>query len=124
MLHDLTVDDVDSAGAGVLGLVTASEDGTYVYFVAEGELTSEKNAEGEEAVTGQPNLYLTHAGVVTFIATLASSVGRIITKIIWKTVMKKIGWDWKIRILILVLVVIRRGWWGMVRVWCLNRCVG
>lgn len=76
VLHDLTVDDVDSAGAGVLGLVTASEDGTYVYFVAEGELTSEKNAEGEEAVTGQPNLYLTHAGVVTFIATLASSVGR------------------------------------------------
>ena len=45
-LSDLTVDTVDPDGAGVLGLVTASEDGSYVYFVAEGELTSEKNSEG------------------------------------------------------------------------------
>jgi WD40-like Beta Propeller Repeat len=73
ILTDLTVDtnteDVD--GAGVLGLVTASEDGSYVYFVAEGKLTSEANSEGDEAVSGKPNLYLAHAGRVTFIATLA-----------------------------------------------------
>ena len=34
-------------GGGVLGLVTASEDGSYVYFVAKGVLTSGKNVEGE-----------------------------------------------------------------------------
>jgi hypothetical protein len=73
VLTDLTVDtnpeDVD--GAGVLGLVTASEDGSYVYFVAAGKLTGEANGEGKAAVSGKPNLYLVHAGRVTFIATLA-----------------------------------------------------
>jgi hypothetical protein len=76
VLTDLTVDtnpeDID--GAGVLGLVTAGEDGSYVYFVAEGKLAGEANSEGKEAVSGQPNLYLSHANKVTFIATL-SSVG-------------------------------------------------
>jgi hypothetical protein len=66
VLSDLTVDtnagDLD--GASVLGLATASDDGTYVYFVAEGKL-----AEG--ALSGHPNLYLRHAGETTFIATLA-----------------------------------------------------
>jgi hypothetical protein len=70
-LSDLTVDEGDADGAGVLGLVTASDDGSYVYFVAAGVLTSEKNGEGEEPVAGKPNLYLSHAGKVTFIATLA-----------------------------------------------------
>ena len=70
-LSDLTVDSTDPDGAGVLGLVTASEDGSYVYFVAAGKLSGEANGEGEEAVAGKPNLYLSHAGKVTFIATLA-----------------------------------------------------
>ena len=61
--------------AAVLGLVTASEDGSYVYFVAEGMLTSEKNNEGGEPVAGQPNLYLSHGGRVVFIATLAPRAG-------------------------------------------------
>jgi hypothetical protein len=69
-LTDLTVDGSDTNGAAVLGLVTASEDGSYVYFVAEGKLTTEGNA-----VSGKPNLYLYHAGKVTFIATLAPSNG-------------------------------------------------
>jgi hypothetical protein len=68
-LTDLTVDtnagDVD--GAGVLGIVDISEDGSYVYFVAEGELAA-------RAVSGQPNLYLEHEGAITLVATL-SSVG-------------------------------------------------
>lgn len=68
VLSDLSVDanpgDID--GAAVLGLVTAGDDGSYVYFVAEGRL-----AEG--AVSDKPNLYLHHAGKVTFIATLAPS---------------------------------------------------
>jgi hypothetical protein len=72
-LTDLTVDTnpEDTDGAGVLGLVTAGEDGSYVYFVAAGKLTGEANGEGEMAVSGKPNLYLAHAGRVTFIATLA-----------------------------------------------------
>jgi hypothetical protein len=70
-LADLTVDEADPDGAGVLGLVTASEDGSYVYFVAEGRLTSEQNGEEEVPVAGKPNLYLSQEGKVTFIATLA-----------------------------------------------------
>jgi hypothetical protein len=69
VLIDLTVDTNtgDVNGAGVLGLVTASDDGSYVYFVAEGKL-------GEGATSGQPNLYLAHAGKVVFVSTLAHSV--------------------------------------------------
>jgi WD40-like Beta Propeller Repeat len=69
-LTDLTVDEFtanktgDTDGAAVLGLVTASEDGTYVYFVAEGDLALGATAD-------EPNLYLSHAGHVSFIATLA-----------------------------------------------------
>ena len=69
-LTDLTVNQLtakgegDPNGAAVLGLVTAGEDGSYVYFVAEGDL-----APG--ASSGTPNLYLRHAGHTSFIATLA-----------------------------------------------------
>jgi LSD1 subclass zinc finger protein len=52
-------------GAAVQGVVQISEDGSYVYFVADGAL-----AEG--ATAGQPNLYVSHeARPPTFIATLA-----------------------------------------------------
>ena len=71
VLSDLSVDNSDPNGAVVLGLVNASEDGSYVYFVAEGKLTGEKNGEGVGAVGGEPNLYLWHGGGVRFIATLA-----------------------------------------------------
>lgn len=66
-LTDLSVDSnsADVNGAAVLGLVTTSEDGSYVYYVAEGDLAG-------AAVLGQPNLYLYHKGVTTFITTLAS----------------------------------------------------
>jgi hypothetical protein len=71
VLRDLTVDTNpgDISGAGFLGLATASEDGSYVYFVAEGDL-----AEG--AVSGKPNLYLHHAGNLTFIASLEPGTPR------------------------------------------------
>ena len=70
-LSDLTADGGDPSdpdGADVLGVVGASEDGSYVYFVAEGRL-----AEG--ASSGEPNLYVWHgtdegAGTVRFVATL------------------------------------------------------
>jgi hypothetical protein len=65
-LTDLTVDGnaSDLLGADVQGIVGESEDGEYLYFVADGVLAN-------GAVGGQPNLYLSHGGVTTFIATLS-----------------------------------------------------
>jgi hypothetical protein len=81
MLTDLTVDKYtaekrgDPDGAKVLGVVDISEDGTYVYFVAEGTLTTGENADGKEPVSEEPNLYVAHyedgAWTTRFIATLA-----------------------------------------------------
>ncbi|HSZ15401.1 MAG TPA: hypothetical protein VK790_15305 [Solirubrobacteraceae bacterium] len=72
-LSDLTVDTNDPDGAGVLGVVGASTDGSYVYFVAEGGL----GESGDGAKAGEPNLYVWHeasagAGTVKFIARLAA----------------------------------------------------
>jgi hypothetical protein len=58
-----------SNGSGVLGVLGASADGTYVYFVSTTALS-------QSATEGQPNLYLSHSGTVTFIATLASADDR------------------------------------------------
>jgi hypothetical protein len=65
-LTDLTVDHnaSDPLSADVQGVVGASEDGEYVYFVANGVM-----APG--AVSTQPNLYLRHAGETRLVATLA-----------------------------------------------------
>jgi hypothetical protein len=48
---------------GVLGVLGASNDGSYVYFVSTEALV-------EGAVAGKPNLYLSHEGGLQFIATL------------------------------------------------------
>jgi hypothetical protein len=75
-LTDLTPDifehqpHKETDGARVLGVVGASEDGSYVYFVADGRLT-------EGAPEGEANLYAWHgataeSGSVQFIATLAA----------------------------------------------------
>jgi hypothetical protein len=56
-LTDLTVDTNPAdalSGAGVEGVVGTSRDGSYVYFVAKGELVNGKG------VGGEPNLYLWH----------------------------------------------------------------
>jgi hypothetical protein len=76
-LTDLTVDKnvTDPLGADVQGLTGVSEDGSYVYFVAHGVLTSVQNSSGAKAVAGQPNLYLRHAGATTYIATLDPTEG-------------------------------------------------
>ncbi len=91
-LSDLTPDanPEDPDGAAVLGLVDASEDGSYVYFVANGVLSKAPNGEGEaaspgdckveakEAPVGEPkcNLYVEHYDGVAweaprFVAALA-----------------------------------------------------
>jgi NHL repeat len=72
VLTDLTLAKA-GAHANVQGVVGASEDGSYVYFVADGVLTEGANGEGKEPVSGQPNLYMSHNGVTTFTATLSSN---------------------------------------------------
>jgi hypothetical protein len=81
-LKDLTVDG-EGDGAAVQGVVQISGDGSYVYFVANGVLTSKANANNEtakpgtctsRASTGECNLYVSHeGGEPVFIATLAGA---------------------------------------------------
>ncbi len=71
-LADLT----PGPAAGVEGVVgEASEDGSYVYFVATGVFTSEKNSLGQEAQVGGENLYVSHDGAISFIDTVAEPGG-------------------------------------------------
>jgi hypothetical protein len=80
-LTDLTPDAGEPGGATVQGVVGASDDASYVYFVANGVLTTAPNSEGKVASRGSCqqsgsetcNLYLWHEGAVTFIGTLAGS---------------------------------------------------
>ena len=77
-LTDLTVDHNAGETANVRGaLLGASEDGSYVYFVATGVLSSGENAQGEKAVRSADNLYLAHRDgaqgwTTTYITTLVS----------------------------------------------------
>jgi len=70
-LKDITVDTNGAdatTGPMVQGVVGASSDGSYIYFVALGQLVPGKG------VDGQPNLYMEHnGGNPVFIATLSSS---------------------------------------------------
>lgn len=75
-LTDLSADPEPGQHADAQGLLGASEDGSYVYFVADGVLTgAEENQAGEHAEAGRPNLYLHHAGATIFIAALAPEDG-------------------------------------------------
>ncbi len=59
-----TLTDLTAAStANVDGVSGLSDDGSYLYFVAEGNLAA-------GASSGQPNLYVRHNGTTTFIATL------------------------------------------------------
>ncbi len=67
------IDLTPAANAEVLGISGISEDGSYVYFVADAALpNSGKNSEKAEAQAGHPNLYLAHEGAAQFIATLTA----------------------------------------------------
>jgi hypothetical protein len=79
-LTDLSVDANDPNGASVLGVVGASADGSYVYFVATGELGATNEPEAA-LVSGLPKLYVWHktAEVVPqlrFIAALQAPTGK------------------------------------------------
>jgi hypothetical protein len=74
-LTDLTVDSNSGEHANVLGYVGNNETGSpgdYMYFVATGVLASNERA-GAGATAGAPNLYLSHGGATTFIATLSAA---------------------------------------------------
>jgi hypothetical protein len=73
---DLTVDPGEPLGADVQAVIGAGEDGSYMYFVARGVLTHDANIEGKQPASGELNLYVRHAGVTTFIATLTRDVFR------------------------------------------------
>lgn len=70
------VDLTPAASAEVLGMSNVSEDGSYVYFVAEGKLAGNYDVVGRssaepEPVEGADNLYVSHEGAITFIGTLS-----------------------------------------------------
>ena len=74
-LTDLTADKdpSDTDGASVLDAVEISEGGTYVYFVAQGVLSTAPNRQGLLASSGMDNLYVYAEGHTAFIATLSTA---------------------------------------------------
>lgn len=75
-------DPTPGQGANVLSSITAlSGDGSHVYFVAQGVLTTDPNPEGDFAVEGQPNLYAysrdsgSPSGQTAFVGMLAGGPG-------------------------------------------------
>jgi hypothetical protein len=78
-LEDLSLPVKPEPGvhADVQGVVGSSEDGSYVYFAADGVLSEGANAEGGAPAPDQPNLYVRHDGVTRFIATLSQEDGEV-----------------------------------------------
>lgn len=77
-LTDLTVDNKDAGGAELQGVLGASENGSYVYFVANGTLAPGAEPGGNCAFPNASagatcNLYLWHDGETRFIASVASN---------------------------------------------------
>jgi hypothetical protein len=66
-LTDISSEDlVDPGGSQVQGVIGISENGSIVYFVAKGKLTS-------QAVSGDENLYVSDNGQLTYITALSAS---------------------------------------------------
>ena len=65
-----------STDGDVVGVTAISNDGSHIYFVAEGVLASNQGAQGETATQGALNFYVvdTTTGATTFIARLGSGV--------------------------------------------------
>jgi hypothetical protein len=78
-LIDVSAGDTSGGGPRVRGVVAASDDGSHVYFVSQGVLTSAPNTNGQSPTAGENNLYVyerdgTHpAGALAFIATYEST---------------------------------------------------
>lgn len=78
-LIDVSAGDTSGHGPRVQGVMALSSDGSHVYFLAQGVLTSTPNSRGQTPTDGADNLYgyerdAAHpAGAVAFIATLPES---------------------------------------------------
>ncbi len=70
-LSDLTPPHGEEGANVQGGVLGASEDGSYVYFVAKGVLSEAANSRGQHAIAKEANLYLSHDGARSFIATLS-----------------------------------------------------
>jgi hypothetical protein len=87
-LTDLTPDPADLNGAEVKGVLGMSEDGSFVYFVANGRLapgatsgSCTANGEGStQGGTGECNLYVWHEGETTFLTRLRAKAVRSATE--------------------------------------------
>jgi hypothetical protein len=72
-LTDLSADTnpVDSAGAGASGVFGASDDGSYVYFAATGQLVAGKGeTQAHNIADSTYNVYLARGGVVSYVASV------------------------------------------------------
>jgi hypothetical protein len=78
-LVDVSHGDTSGSGPKVRGVLAVSSDGTHVYFVAQGVLSTEPNAQGQRPVPGGDNLYgydrdsVDPAGRLVYIATLSEA---------------------------------------------------
>ncbi len=76
-LKDLSADTnpADNTGASVAGVVAVSNDGSYVYFAAKGQLVPGKgNTQAQNmAGAGAANLYLAQGGNLSYVATVAKT---------------------------------------------------
>ncbi|HVV89148.1 MAG TPA: NHL repeat-containing protein [Solirubrobacterales bacterium] len=72
-LTDLSPDATDARGAGVVGVLDASEDGSYVYFAARGRLGTGGRTESQSLGAGTYNIYLAHGGVIRFVGLLGQT---------------------------------------------------
>lgn len=78
-LIDVSAGDSSGDGPRVRGVVAVSADGTHVYFVAQGVLTSAPNGQGQSAQDGADNFYVYERdaahpdGELTFVAGLPAS---------------------------------------------------
>ena len=74
-LHDLTVDGSDPEGADVQAVLGISDDGTYIYFVANGDLDGsgpgtlgDCQRHGQTNYTGACSIYVWHDGSIHFVS--------------------------------------------------------
>lgn len=72
-LKDLSLDTnpADGQGASMVGTIGISDDGSYVYFAAIGQLTpgsgAGENTEAQNESRSEANVYLAHAGTLSFV---------------------------------------------------------
>jgi DNA-binding beta-propeller fold protein YncE len=76
-LIDVSAGDTSGLGPEVQGVMAISADGSHAYFIAQGVLTANPNAQGQTASAGADNLYVFErdasfpGGHLTFIASLS-----------------------------------------------------